>query len=239
MSSAGSFRNFIQERDAAGLIVYMTNERYLRSGYLERNNRALFFACREGADEICTVLIRFGADVNSAVCLRRTPLLASCLAAHPACVDLLLSHGAKVNGDFNQGWTPLMATVDEIDVPLGLTLDQLIDNRCQCMRSMLAAGAEINRMADDGRNALMLATWNFQLTKNLLDAGANVNSLIINRDSVLHLACARVSSADVVKLLLEHGAEIDAVDLNGATPLHYACLFLNPGRKQFIAPMIV
>ena len=74
MSSVGSFPVFIQARDAAVLQVYMTNERH--HGYalhLGRNNRALFKACRDGALEICELLISFGADVNSAFVVQQTP----------------------------------------------------------------------------------------------------------------------------------------------------------------------
>ena len=99
MSNVGYFHNFIQARDAAGLQVFMTNERHLPLpvDYLERNNRALYEACRDGADEICGVLISFGAHVNSSVVDKTTPLYIACLSAHPACVDLLLAHGVKVN----------------------------------------------------------------------------------------------------------------------------------------------
>ena len=102
MSSAGSFSDFIQARDAAGLQVFMTNERHLPSDHIERNNRALFEACRDGLDEICEVLIRFGADVNSAV---------------------------NDAGNW-ASQTPLIAAADE-DTPVDLTyiLDQFIDNR--------------------------------------------------------------------------------------------------------------
>ena len=57
MSSVGSFTDFIQARDAAGLKVFMTNEHLQLADHLKRNNRALFEACRDGAEEICEVLI--------------------------------------------------------------------------------------------------------------------------------------------------------------------------------------
>ena len=226
MSSVGSFTDFIQSRDAAGLHVYMTNERQLPSDHIERNNRALFVACRDGAEEICEVLIRFGANVNSAVD-QQTHLYIACLNAHPVCVDLLLSHGVNVNaGDLNYGRTPLMATASR-NSPVCLTLDQFIDNRGQCMRSLLTAGAAIDQTDKDQWNALMYATWNFRLTEILVEAGANVNILNITQDSVLHIACGTII-VDVVELLLARGADIDAVNVNGWTPLFCACYFLYP-----------
>ena len=63
--------------------------------HLERNNHALFDACRDGFDEICEVLMGFGVIGNSTVVDNKTP--------HPACVDLLLIHGACANfGQFER-----------------------------------------------------------------------------------------------------------------------------------------
>ena len=126
----------------------MINELHLPVDHLERNNRALFEAYRGGAEEICEVLIRFGADINFAVVNQQTPLFIACRNrnAHPVCVDLLLSYKTNVNaGGLNFVTTPLMATADQVDIPAGLTLDQFIDNRCRCMRSLLAAGAAIDQ----------------------------------------------------------------------------------------------
>ena len=76
MGSAGSFPDFIQARDAEGLRAYMATE-FIQVFYRQRNNRALFEACRDGADEICEVLISFGCDVNFAGGNGLTPLMAT------------------------------------------------------------------------------------------------------------------------------------------------------------------
>ena len=226
MSSVGNFTDFIQAGDAKGLQVFMTNERSPR--HSQRNNRALFEACRDGDDEICEVLISFGADVNSEV-NHRTPLYIACQFAYPACVDLLLAHGVNVNvGCCGFGRTPLMATASEDNTPSGLTLDEFIENRCRCMRSLLAAGVAIDQTDNVGWNALMYATWNFRLTQILIEAGANLD--ILNTDnnmSALHYACME-DDIDVTALLLEGGASIDAVDRTAQTSLHLACLYLKP-----------
>ena len=75
MSSAGSFQDYIRARDAAGLHFYMTIEHHLRhTHHRQRNNLYLFEACRDGAVNICEVLISFGSDMNSAPLDQQTPL---------------------------------------------------------------------------------------------------------------------------------------------------------------------
>ena len=222
--------HFIQAHDAAGLEVYMTNEQ-------QRNNRALFEACRDGAEEICFVLILFGADVNSAHNkYQETPLFIACWHAHLACVNLLLENGSNVNsGDVFFGLTPLMATTSrascESSIQFGHRMDELFfDNRCRCMQSLLVFGAAIDHTDEGGWTALMHASWNFKLTEKLLEYGANVNISSHLRWSVLYnVTNPRLNNANMIEtiklllLVLAHGAEIDAQDLFGSTSLHLAC----------------
>ena len=166
--------------------------------------------------------------MNSSVVQQETPLFIACKNAHPVCVDLLLSHGANMNiGKLKIGATPLMASAREDDTHGGLRLDRFVENRCRCMFSLLSAGAAINLIDNDGRTALVTATWNFQLLKILVEAGANVNVLNKNQVSAVYMAIMKNSSADVVDLLLERGADIDAVDVESETPLHFACHILH------------
>ena len=228
MSSVDSLSYFIQAGDAAGLQVFMTNEIPLRIAHrVGRNNRALFEACRIGFHKISEVLISFGADVNYEV-YRSTPLNIACFNAHPACVDVLLANGANANlSTLSNGYTPLMSTARRQDTPVGLTLDQFIDHRCRCMRSLLNAGAVIDQRANDSYTALMFAMWNFRLTEILVKEGADVNILNNLRTSSLHFACDG-NDSNVVNLLVEFGADIDVVNVFGEKPLHLACYHLHP-----------
>ena len=235
MSSCGNFTDFIHAHDAVGLQVFMTNEQNLRHARNpERNNRALFDACRVGANEICEVMISFEADVNSVIVDQSTPLSIACYNAHPACVDLLLANGADANSsNLVDCRTPLMATAAEHDAPVGLTLYQFIGNRCRCVRSLLDVGALIDQTDKHGFTALMYAVWQFRLAELLVKADADVN--IINNDlnSALHYACDQ-NHVEVVELLLSRGVDIDAVNVDRVTPLHYACNHLHPAVVEML-----
>ena len=62
-------------------------------------------------------------------------------------------------------FNPLMETAGN-DIPVGFTLlDQFIDNRCRCMRSLLASGASVDQTNHNEWTALMVAIWNFRLSE--------------------------------------------------------------------------
>ena len=229
VSSGGSFFDFIQARDAVGLKTFMTNEIQLQnSHHLERNNLAMFEAVCDGAAELCEVLISFGADVNYTGGRQGTPLFLACWYAHPACVDLLLAHGANVNTvNLSHSWTPLIGTAVKNDTPIGLTLDQFIDKRCQCMRSLLAGVVAIDQTDKHGYSAVMCASWCLQLTEILVEAGANINILNLNLINALHIATVR-KNADVVEMLLKRGADVDALTDDRVAPLLWVCRNLVP-----------
>ena len=202
-------------------------------------NEALLEASRYGLADVCKILFSVGADVNYAKCVEtplylgcayaytcvETPLYLACAYAHPACVDLLIAHGSYLNPTSYDNDTPLVAT--SMAAYININDDQMIDARCRCMHLLLDAGANIDETDDNGETALSGAVWNFRLTEILINAGANVNFLDYDMDSILHHACILRLHSNVVELLLEHGANIDAVNADGITPLAYACSHYN------------
>jgi ankyrin len=154
---------------------------------------ALMFAARTGTTDAIKVLVETGANVNAKETWGgTTPLMDAVAERHPAAVKMLLERGADVsarsnfvtaangrgfegrtpaapkNGqaveEFASGWlTPLMFAAREGDL--------------ESARLLVAAGADVNAVAADGKDALGLAVFNgnYDLASFLVDSKSNVN----------------------------------------------------------------
>ena len=154
---------------------------------------ALMMASRTGKPDAITVLLEGGAGVNARESWGGTTAVMWAVAErHPAAVKVLIDHGADVNAhsnfvpaangrgfegrtpaaprsdqkveEFASGWlTPLMLAAREGDV--------------ESARLLLAAGADVNAIAADGKDALGLAIFNgnYEMASFLIDNKSNVN----------------------------------------------------------------
>jgi len=108
-------------------------------------------------------------------------------------------------------------------MPFGLTVSK---NDKELVAELLKRGADVeirtrSDEADGGfESALHCAAFygHLQIAKQLIEAGADVNSKTDREWTPLHEA-ARLANANVARLLLEHGADIDARNKEGKTPL--------------------
>ncbi len=153
----------------------------------------LMLASRTGRTDAITVLLDHGAQVNTKETWGGTTALMWAVSErHSAAVKLLLDHGADVNArsnfvpeangrgfegrtpvapqarqaaeEFASGWlTPLMFAAREGDV--------------ESARFLVAAGADVNAIAGDGKDALGLAIFNgnYELASFLVDNKSRVN----------------------------------------------------------------
>src|SRR5688500_5565301 len=203
---------------------------------------ALMMAARTGKTDAITVLLESGAKVNDKEKWGGTSALMWAVAErHPAAVKLLIDHGADVkarsnfiaaaNGrgfegrtpvaaesgkveEFASGWlTPLMLAAREGDVDSG--------------RLLIAAGADVNAIAADGKDALGLAIFNgnYEFASFLIDNKSSVNQADTQRFTPLFWAVDRrnmetapnfpwMVTADplpLIKKLLDAGADPNAV----------------------------
>ena len=170
------------------------------------------------------MLISHGANVNSQHSCnnteRQSPLFIAVENAYPECVVLLLAHKADVNALTSEyRKTTLMAAARNTHSYAGI---KFVDDRCHCIRLLLAEGVAVNTTCPGGQTALMFATWNLQLSRSLVEAGTDVNYLDNFRRSALWYAI-HGAYAEVVELLLDRGANPNVAGTYDDTPLHQAC----------------
>jgi ankyrin repeat protein len=204
---------------------------------------ALMMASRTGKTDAINVLLDGGAKVNTKETWGGTTALMWAVAErHAAAVKTLIDHGADVNArsnfvpaangrgfegrtpvapqpgqaaeEFASGWlTPLMFAAREGDV--------------ESARLLVAAGADVNAPASDGKDALGLAIFNgnYELASFLIDSKAQVNKADTQGFTPLFWAVDRrnmetapnfpwMVTADplpLIKKLLEAGADPNAL----------------------------
>lgn len=202
----------------------------------------------DGDVKLSRLLLRLGAEVNSTSSgvagLRgiETPLTAAVHENHKELVQELLNAGAEINSQATSqglGNTPLhfaaykdMALVllhakADVDArnkwartPLhaALSHSQGIMRR-DLVRVLLDAKASVNVRDSEGRAPLFLAAAaDADVTKDLLQAGANVNSKTNSLETPLHRA-SWYGSKDVVQVLLKAKADVNSKNKAGLTPL--------------------
>jgi ankyrin repeat protein len=209
----------------------------------QHGDTALMMAARTGKPDAVNVLLEHGAQVAGKETWGGTTALMWAVAeSHPAIVKALIAHGADVNArsnfvpaangrgfegrtpvapqsgqgveEFASGWlTPLMFAAREGDV--------------ESARLLMAAGADVNAIAGDGKDALGLAIFNgnYEFASLLIDHHSDVNHADTQRFTPLFWAVDRrnmetapnfpwMVTADplpLIKKLLDAGADPNAL----------------------------
>jgi ankyrin repeat protein len=149
------------------------------------------------------------------------------LVEHGADVNVQMENGDAELGRFTMsGSTPFLLAARASDIRfmqllLELGADPKITNADNCMPLLAAAGVGA---LGDGEEAAGTDEEAHEAVRMLLEAGADVNAVDNNGETVMHGA-AYQSRANLVPLLVEHGAEIDIWNREnkaGWTPLMIA-----------------
>lgn len=209
----------------------------------QTGDTALMMAARTGKVDAVQVLLDHGAKVNAKETWGGTTALMWAVSErHPDVAKLLVDHGADVNlksnfvpsasgrgfegtapvapkpnqsvEEFASGWmTPLMFAAREDDLASA--------------RILIQAGADVNAVGADGKDALALALFNgsYDVASLLIDSHANVNHADAQRFTPLFWAVDRrnmetapnfpwmvtVDPMPVVQKLLDAGSDPNAV----------------------------
>jgi hypothetical protein len=199
-------------------------------------------------------LIAAGAEVDVISSGRdsagATPLFLAASGQKAETAKLLLDKGANPNvtGTWSSspGMTPLMIATSQGDVELMKRLLRAkanpnavngrgfyalhnafnSDNRNkpEVVRTLLAAGADPDKVASEDRLPLLIYALRSEASKEviavLIEAKANVNAPDSNDKTPLHWA-ASGNRKDLVELLIKAGADVNLRDKQGKTPLDY------------------
>lgn len=92
------------------------------------------------------------------------------------------------------------------------------------LKSLVADGANVNQLGEDGSTALHWAAFNnyFEICVLLLENGADVNARGGYQSATPLMWASRNGFVYIARLLLQHGATYNEVDEQGFNPLHLA-----------------
>ncbi|KAK2792588.1 hypothetical protein FQN52_003093 [Onygenales sp. PD_12] len=190
---------------------------------------ALSHATEHGLEQVITLLLQNGADVNSCDNDGRTPLskaaetLDTDIEDAIGLVNLLLANGATLDTRDNNGRNPLSWAA----IGGGYWEDKIGEyGSYEMVRLFLDQGLDIESRDDNGRTSL---SWAVQAQSNrdsivklLLERGADPDSRDNSGRSPLSWALTTGDNEKVVDILLERGADPDSRDNSGRSPLSWA-----------------
>ncbi len=202
---------------------------------LAHGETPLMMAARSGSADAVKTLLDHGAQVNAKDSLRgTTALMWAAEQGHAAVVQLLAARGADVRAQSEVlrplrrrglGFAPA-ADQGGPDAPVKGGLTPLLfaarQGSMDCVKTLMASGADVNQTAADGSSPLLVAVQNgyYDVAVFLMDRGANVNFANAKGWTPLYLAVkirnqettaipgpGTEGVLDFIKTLLDRGAD--------------------------------
>ena len=216
------------------LAVIGTTTKDLANLDVVTKNEGLILASLVGNEEVATLLIKCGADVNSKSAIKRTALHEALYEPNLSFVTLLISHGAKVDVKDLYGWTPMSIAL----LKAGTTHNDF-QNYMPIILALVEAGIDVNyhHQLENGESALTIAfrLGNIEAAEALLARGANANVVGKNRSGqqeALISQAVGTLNVDMAELLLHAGADPNGLGDNGLSLLHLAVRRQNPSSLK-------
>jgi ankyrin repeat protein len=193
----------------------------------------LMLAARVGSLDVAKLLVERGADVNATEAWRdQTALMWAVDGNFPELTQFLIDQGADVNARASANdWDSQITAEPRAQYrPVGglTVLVYAARSGCtRCVRSLLAAGADVDKPTPEGMTPLMIAIDNqaYDTARLLLDEGANPHVWDWYGRTALYIAVdmsnfrgrlshptssSETSANDLVRLLLEAGVNPNA-----------------------------
>jgi hypothetical protein len=173
--------------------------------------QTMFYAAARGHEQVVSLLIESGADVNACDTWGSTMLHLASRRGDAQVVRILLEKHADVNAF--DGW--------EKKTALHFASEE---GHAQVVQLLLQKGADIDAFDTWGnKTALHYASQegHEHVVQLLLVHDANVNARGWKKETALHIACER-GHEQVVRLLLEAGADVHARDFRGMAAWDFA-----------------
>ena len=223
-----------QELDAVQTPTISGTQSLAPKQQVSKNEGDLITAAEKGDLPRVKALISAGVDVNAKSSDEDgdTALIKACETGYPEIVRTLISAKADVNAKSNEtGETALIAICT-----VGRAGFVEVNTRLEIARAIVDANADVSaRDKILGATALIRAYWNANLTKMLLDSGADKNETNHKGYTPLIIA-AENGSVEVVKQLLDAGAEVNAYEHNnGETALIAAT---DQGKRDIVKMLV-
>lgn len=226
------FRQRIDEDELSALLAKAINVGYLTGVQLlleqgarpdsDASNGPLHRAVANQYDktrnDIITLLLKYGCNIEAKDNDGRTPLMLACLRGRNDVIKTLLACGADPNAEDNSGKTTLQIMASEANRNMQWTSEVL--------SLLLTKTKDLNKRDKEGREGRTPLLWaaakgQAELVGALLTPGqtaVDVKQTNDQRHSALHLA-ARHDEPKIIKLLIQSGAKRDAKSDGGWTPL--------------------
>ncbi|KAM6451202.1 ankyrin repeat and SOCS box protein 16 [Liasis olivaceus] len=216
----------------------------------KKHTSPLCITAARGYQDCVKHLLLKGAEVN-AIVGGKAALHDSCANHHEECTRLLLRYGANANILSEEGLAPLHLCITQETLPcaqLLLEYGALVNQKSRDslvsplhvasrhgledhVKLYLCYGANIAHRNQEGETALNTACASadrpeeagryYQVVKQLLDGGTNVQIAGRKNHTPLHNACSNCHIG-IVELLLQHGAEVNISNCAGNTPMDCA-----------------
>ena len=202
---------YAKYRQKFGFILSSLNKKLIKKLMNKKDvnqQTAFIIVCLRGYNEIVSIFIAHGADVNK-YDSSMSPLTAACSNGHESTALLLLTNNAKINQTDHYGDTPLY------NASLGGYLS--------LVKILVENGAKMNQNVKYGGTPLFAACTRGHdlVVKYLIKIGVDINKTTKNFDSPLYAASC-VGSNVIVKLLLDNGADANTSSICGGSPLYIA-----------------